>query len=150
MSGVGHYPQPYTQYDYKVCPICGKPVKNFEVHTKSKEDHREFEELHQKIFYELYEEERKKYPKLAHDRGFISALNQKAWDLAIQHYSQTVKVVKVKEKRPPHALWEGMICPKTGKTADLSYCKAHCPDCAVVGHPAYPKYRVCLALKPLK
>jgi len=150
MSGIGHYPQPYRDIDYRVCPVCGKPVKNFEAHVKGREDHKEFEELHRKIFYELYEEEKKKYPKLAHDRGFLSAINQKAWDLAIQQIGGKVEVVRLKEKRPPHALREGMICPLTGKVADLSYCRAHCLHCAAVGHPVYPKYYVCLALKDVK
>jgi len=149
MSGFGGYPNPaYSNIPYRKCPICGRPVKNFDAHVKSA-GHEKLRKLHEELFNELLDEFTRSYPDMRLDSGIMSSLNEKAWVRAIEMLGGDASPVKVVAEKPPYAIREGLICPKTKQPANPSYCKARCMDCAAVGHPARPKYYVCLLLKPL-
>jgi hypothetical protein len=147
MSGVGGYPLPaYSNIPYRRCPVCGRPVKNFEMHTRNREDHKEFRDVQKAIFERYLSELSQKYhyPPAG---STVSALYQMAWDDAIKQLGGSTEPVEVEEERPSYALTENTICPKTKKKADLKFCKAHCLSFAIHGSPTRPKYYVCMELK---
>jgi hypothetical protein len=147
MSGVGGYlSPPYSNVPYRRCPVCGKPVKNFEAHTRNKNSHKEFRESQKSIFQKLMEEFQQKYRYYPNEFD-ISTMYQLAWIEAIKVMGGSVEPVQVEERRPSYALTKDTVCPKTGKKADLKFCKAHCLSFAVHGSPTRPKYYVCMELK---
>jgi len=149
MSGVRGVGMPaYTHINFKACPVCGKPTKNFEMHTRNREDHKAFRQAQEQHFRRLMAEHAQKYQEfLPFDSGQVTALNQKAWNEAIKEFGGSTEKVEVKEKLPKHAITEGTICPKTGKNADQLSC-GKCIDQAAVGSNI--KYFVCMELKHKK
>jgi hypothetical protein len=148
MSGFRGYPLPaYSHIPHRKCPICGKPIQNFEMHTRNREDHRIFRALQNKILYDLVKEFAETHPNINIDSGIATVLNQRAWDLAIERLGGSSEPVKVEQKLPKYAITEDTICPKTGKKADKEFCKAHCLSCAIYGSPTQPKYYVCMELR---
>jgi hypothetical protein len=146
MSGVRGYPMPpYSHIPYMKCPICGKPVKNFEMHTRNNEKHKEFRLLAQETFRKLVREHCQMHPNIYFDSGIIISLSQKAWRLAIEQISgKPVEYVEVEKKLPSYAITENTICPKTNQKANKNIC-GMCLDFAL-GKGFY----VCLELKQRK
>jgi hypothetical protein len=117
------------------------------MHTRNREDHKNFRELQNKILHDLAKEFAETHPNINIDSGIATVLNQRAWDLAIELLGGSSEAVEVERKLPKYAITEDTICPKTGKKADLPYCKAHCPNFAIHGSPSRPKYYVCMELR---
>lgn len=137
----------YAHIAHRRCPVCGKPTKNFEMHTRNKEDHKEFRRIQELKFRELMEENRGHFILYGPpDSGQITAMNQRAWDKAIEQLGGSTEKVDVEEKLPKHAITETTICPKTNQTVDEQLC-GKCLDQAAVGSPAAIKYFVCMELK---
>jgi hypothetical protein len=143
MSGVRGYPLPlYSHIPYMKCPICGRPIKNFERHTRNDEKHKDFRFLAQETFRKLVREHCQMYPNIKFDSGIITSLIQKAWRLAIEQISgKPVEYVKVEKKLPSYAITDDTICPKTNQRVDKQKCTV-CLDYAK-GKDFY----VCLELK---
>lgn len=136
----------YTHIPYRKCPVCGRPIKNFEAHTRNREDHQKFRRLQNRIFQKLATEFPRLHPGIQIDSGITTSLNQTAWIRAIEQLGGSSESVEVKLKLPKHAITEDTICPKTGEKVDLKTCH-NCIDMAVVGSSAHPKYRVCMELR---
>jgi hypothetical protein len=143
MSGVRGYPMsPYSYIQYMKCPICGRPIKNFERHTRNDEKHKDFRFLAQETFRKLVREHCQMYSNIKFDSGIITSLSQKAWRLAIEQISgKPVEYVKVEKKLPSYAITDDTICPKTNQKADKNIC-GMCLDYAL-GKGFY----ICLELK---
>jgi uncharacterized Zn finger protein (UPF0148 family) len=92
MSGFRSYPTPpYLKIPYRRCPICGRLVKNFFIHTK-KEDHQKLRITWEEERRKLEEEYSKRYSgsnsKIRGNPGFLTFLNQRSWELAIEKLSR--------------------------------------------------------------
>jgi len=155
MSGVRGYGMPaYTHINYRACPVCGRPTKNFEMHTRNREDHKTFRQLQEQWFRQLMQETADKM-KLAQDllvsfdSGIVTAINQKAWLKAIEQLGGSTEKVEVEEKLPKHAITKDTVCPRTNQTVDEKLC-GNCLDRAAVGSSAAIKYFVCMELKHKK
>ena len=95
MSGIRGYPLPaYSHIPYRKCPVCGRPIKNFEAHTRNRNDHQQFRQLQKQIFHRLVSEFGRLHPDLPIDSGIASALNQKAWSLAIEQLGGSAEPVE--------------------------------------------------------
>jgi len=153
MSGVRGYGMPaYAHINYRACPVCGCPTKNFEMHTRNRDDHAEFRRIQKLKFREIMEEQRGKFILYGRppDSGQVTAMNQSAWDRAIEELGGSAEKVEVPEKPlPKHAITKNTVCPKTNQTADPQLC-SKCIDQAAVGSTAAIKYFVCMELKRKK
>ena len=143
MSGVRAYGMPpYSHIPFYRCPICNKPIKNFEKHTREREDHKEFRLLAQELFRKLLIEFSITHSNVKFDSGIITLLVQKGWRLAIEQISsKPVERIEVEIKLPKYAITDDTICPKTNKKADKMTCNT-CLDYAL-GKGFY----VCMELK---
>jgi hypothetical protein len=78
--------KPYANVKPKPCPICGRLIKNFEAHTRNREDHKELRDLAISIFWKKMDEYWEKYH--VHPNEFEqSGMYQRAWDEALKHFS---------------------------------------------------------------
>lgn len=87
----------YSHIKPQECPVCHKQIKNFMQHTRTRlplteqdKQHIKLRLLHNQQFNELLEaamiqQSATKLPLLS-DSGVATALNQKAWDQAIEIY----------------------------------------------------------------
>jgi len=149
MSGVRGVGMPaYAHINYRACPVCGRPTKNFEMHTRNRADHQEFRRLQELKFREIMEEQRGRFLLYgAPDSGQITAMNQSAWDRTIKQLGGSTEKVEVAEKPlPKHAITNETICPRTNQTVDEKLCFT-CIDRAAVGSQSNIKYFVCMELK---
>ena len=148
MSGVRGYGMPaYSHIQARICPICNRPIKNFEMHTRNREDHRAFREYQTKREHELFIEFYNQHPDLINDGGILTGIGQTAWNDAIKEFGGTAEPVEVKEILPSYAITEDLICPKTGKETSKDYCISSCLACD--GYPTghHPKYHICMELR---
>jgi hypothetical protein len=80
--------KPYANIKPKRCPICGKMVKNFERHTRGREDgHKEFRESAINIFWRKIDEFWEKYHVFP-NKFEQSTLYQTAWNEALKLFSK--------------------------------------------------------------
>jgi hypothetical protein len=82
--------KPYENVKPRKCPICGMLFRNFERHTRDREDHKELRDLAIGIFWRLMDEFWEKYhvyPNPFEESG----MRQRAWDEALKQFSVSPK-----------------------------------------------------------
>jgi hypothetical protein len=81
--------KPYEHVKPKPCPICGRLIKNFEAHSRSRKDHKELRDLAISIFWKKVDECWEKYHVFPNEFE-KSTLYQMAWDEALKQYKNEV------------------------------------------------------------
>jgi hypothetical protein len=79
--------KPYENIEPKQCPVCKRLIKNFEVHTRNRQDHKELRDLAISFFWmnmDKYWEKYHCYP----NEFERSILYQQAWDEALKQYKR--------------------------------------------------------------
>lgn len=77
--------KPYSKVQPKVCPICNRTIKNFDAHTRNREDHKALRELHDRIYSERVSEIVNS--GLSINPFVLSSINESAWSRAIKMFT---------------------------------------------------------------